>query len=335
MIIRCQVTDLENRLGYYLAESIYDPESGHILLKANYQISQSIIESLKNHCIDQILVSDGPVDENTAISSSSYDESISKSSISKLKSSFDIVKSEIKNKLNISGSTKDVISNEIIEHIENTISVIIEKVISNKTSRIYLSMISDRDDYIIQHSANVTYLVLNLVARSKSIKKMLYDPDAGMKRFSTASYNPTDLIPLGMACLLHDIGKVAMLDLIQARRKFSKEDPVWLEIKKHPIVGYKILFGKKIDSHALLGIKYHHENFDGSGYPYGIDGYKIHPYARIIRVVDSFDAATSNRPGNDARNPLECLKDIVNLNNKHYDPLVVTEFLAMIKNNIS
>ena len=80
-------------------------------------------------------------------------------------------------------------------------------------------------------------------------------------------------------------------------------------------------------------MKYHHENLDGTGYPYGIKGYKIHIYSRIIRIVDSYDAATTDRPGRPAKDREIIFKELKELSGTHYDQEIVDCFLEFMQNN--
>lgn len=98
-----------------------------------------------------------------------------------------------------------------------------------------------------------------------------------------------------LAGLLHDIGKIGVRDDV-----LSKVEPLspeeLLHIQQHPVIGYRILSGLTSIEHLLEGVLYHHEKYDGTGYPEGLRGTSIPEMARIIAVADSFDAMTSDRP---------------------------------------
>jgi HD-GYP domain-containing protein (c-di-GMP phosphodiesterase class II) len=107
--------------------------------------------------------------------------------------------------------------------------------------------------------------------------------------------NATQLAELAAAGLLHDIGKrhipAAVLN------KTSRLTPTeWELITRHPTDGYLELSRDKLTWPQLMVVYQHHERLDGSGYPTGIRGDEIHPWARICAVVDVFDAMTCNRP---------------------------------------
>lgn len=94
--------------------------------------------------------------------------------------------------------------------------------------------------------------------------------------------------------LLHDIGKIGIPDgIINKRDKLTEEE--YAEIKRHPEIGYEILKSITILPNLKIGVRWHHERIDGSGYPDGLKGNDIPEFARIISVADAYDAMTSNR----------------------------------------
>lgn len=107
-----------------------------------------------------------------------------------------------------------------------------------------------------------------------------------------------DIINLRKSALLHDIGKIGVNDSILLKEG-KLTDAEFEQIKQHPIYGYNILSQvNPIDNILPLldGVKYHHERYDGKGYPEGLSGKNIPLFGRIMAVADAFDAMTSNRP---------------------------------------
>jgi HD-GYP domain-containing protein (c-di-GMP phosphodiesterase class II) len=111
-----------------------------------------------------------------------------------------------------------------------------------------------------------------------------------------------DLSDLYLAGLLHDIGKIGIRDAV-----LCKQGPLTPEefdhIKQHPTIGYQILADLRSVRHILPGVLYHHERYDGKGYPHGLQGDSIPLLARILAVADSFDAMCSNRAYRSAMAP--------------------------------
>ena len=104
-----------------------------------------------------------------------------------------------------------------------------------------------------------------------------------------------ELHDLYLAGLLHDIGKIGVNDSILCKPGQLDNDE-FQQIQKHPVVGYDILRQVKNLQQVIPGVRYHHESFDGRGYPDGLAGEDIPLMARLLAVADSFDAMVSDRP---------------------------------------
>ncbi len=104
-----------------------------------------------------------------------------------------------------------------------------------------------------------------------------------------------DLYDIYLAGLMHDIGKVGIDDRI-LRKPGALTYSEFKEIQKHPLIGFAIMRGLKNLRKILPGIRNHHENYNGKGYPDGLEGEAIPLMARILAVADSFDAMSSDRP---------------------------------------
>jgi HD-GYP domain-containing protein (c-di-GMP phosphodiesterase class II) len=128
-----------------------------------------------------------------------------------------------------------------------------------------------------------------------------------------------------LAGLLHDIGKIGIRDEILTKRELLTE----LEIKhiqQHPVIGHRILAGLQAIAHLLPGVLYHHERYDGRGYPEGLSGDSIPLLARILAVADSFDAINTTRPYRSALAP-ECVDQILREGaGGQWDPLVIDAY---------
>lgn len=98
-----------------------------------------------------------------------------------------------------------------------------------------------------------------------------------------------------LAALLHDVGKIGVPEKILLKEgKLDEEE--WKVMKKHPLIGVEILREIKQLREVIPGVQYHHERYDGKGYPEGLSGEGIPLIARIIAIADSYDAMTSDRP---------------------------------------
>jgi putative nucleotidyltransferase with HDIG domain len=128
--------------------------------------------------------------------------------------------------------------------------------------------------------------------------------------------------------LLHDIGKIGISDRILLKPgKLTPEE--WIEMRKHPEIGYWILAGSRELRVASEIVIAHHERWDGQGYPNGAIGEDIPLGARIFSVVDTFDALTSNRPYHRGES-YEIARQEIEMNaGTQFDPAVVEHFLRV------
>lgn len=130
---------------------------------------------------------------------------------------------------------------------------------------------------------------------------------------------------LTVGALLHDIGKIEVSrEVLNKTGKLTEEE--WFAIRQHPVWGADMIRPISSLSDAVDIVQYHHENFDGTGYPYRIKGEEIPLGARILRVADSFDAMTSNRPYKRIFTFQEALEEIQAHSGTCYDPEVVEAF---------
>lgn len=130
--------------------------------------------------------------------------------------------------------------------------------------------------------------------------------------------------------LLHDIGKIGVPDnILNKTTKLTDEE--YEIIKRHTIIGSEILKGLTLISRFDEGAKYHHERYDGSGYPFGLKGEEIPLNARIIGIADAFDAMTANRIYR-KRLDMEVVKDeLRHWSGSQFDPGLVDVMLDLIE----
>jgi HD-GYP domain-containing protein (c-di-GMP phosphodiesterase class II) len=138
-----------------------------------------------------------------------------------------------------------------------------------------------------------------------------------------------DLVTLEAAGLLHDFGKIAIDEVLLLKPvKLSPAERA--EIQQHVIKGYYILSGFEEFGEILIGIRHHHEFWDGSGYPEGLTGDSISLIGRILTIADSYDAMTSERPYRKAKTRDYAIIELLDKAGIQFDPDLVEIFLTRL-----
>jgi len=174
---------------------------------------------------------------------------------------------------------------------------------------------------------------MTLSAVIKALEKRELEADGHSERMITFSLRLGYEIGLGkealrdleLGTMLHDIGKIGVSDEI-LKKPERLEMSEWASMKRHPIFGQDILHGIPFLDGASRIVAEHHECWDGSGYPFGLRGEEIALGARILAVVDAFDAMISDRVYRTGRSYAEALKEIEKCAGTQFDPLVVEAF---------
>lgn len=198
-----------------------------------------------------------------------------------------------------------------IQKLRKTVDEIVETIINNKDLNVNLSDLKIYDDYTYFHSVNVGVLAILIATRMKLPNHRLSE--------------------IGMAAMLHDVGKVFVnKQILNKPGKLSDEE--YTEMKSHSERGFEFLrYGFPSFSQDMLrAIMEHHERIDGKGYPACKRSSQISEYARIISLVDVFDALTSDRPYRNALTPSDAIEYIMAETNKAFDPIITKFFLSCV-----
>jgi diguanylate cyclase (GGDEF)-like protein/PAS domain S-box-containing protein len=141
--------------------------------------------------------------------------------------------------------------------------------------------------------------------------------------------SPEQINQVGIAGLLHDIGKIGVDDAVLNKTGlFTKSDRE--EIERHSESGWRILSNSDEYSGLAEYILYHHENIDGKGYPRGMKGEAIPLESKIIAVSDSYDAMTNDRPYRKAMSKSEAIEELRRFSGSQFDPEVVDVFIQKV-----
>ncbi len=129
--------------------------------------------------------------------------------------------------------------------------------------------------------------------------------------------------------LLHDIGKIGVPEsIINKNGRLTDEE--FRIIKEHSVMGYDILKNVKELPTLAVGARWHHERFDGCGYPDGLSGESIPPEARIIGVADAYDAMTSNRAYSSVRPQAQVRAEILRCKGSQFDPAIADVMVGIM-----
>ena len=183
-------------------------------------------------------------------------------------------------------------------------------VLRNPGALISLARLKTKDDYTYMHSVAVCALMVALGRELGLDEKMIRE--------------------VGLAGLLHDIGKMAIpLDILNKPGKLT--DSEFVCVKSHPEEGWKMLQeGRGVGETTPDVCLHHHEKVDGSGYPHRLAGDAISLVAKMGAVCDVYDAITSNRPYKAGWAPTESLRKMTEWSNGHFDPTVFRAFVKAV-----
>ena len=148
------------------------------------------------------------------------------------------------------------------------------------------------------------------------------------------SWSKQDCLNLYYTALLHDIGKIGIPDSI-LNKPVKLTDEEYRLVRNHPIMGANILRPITMVPQICDGAKYHHERYDGKGYPYGLKGNDIPYIARIIGIADAYDAITSNRIYEKAQVTDYAVSELEKGRGTQFDPYLTDVMLEVIKDGFS
>ena len=138
-----------------------------------------------------------------------------------------------------------------------------------------------------------------------------------------------DIRDLKVIGLLHDIGKIAIDEhILNKPGRLTEEE--WLQMKRHPEIGCRILSSSKEMTHYTEIILSHHEKYDGSGYPNGLKGEMIPYFSRVLTIIDSYDAMTCERTYKDIMSTQDAANELIRCSGTQFDRELVNVFVNSI-----
>jgi len=194
------------------------------------------------------------------------------------------------------------------DEVKGIVKEMSEMVFTNTNAMVGLSMIKNYDEYLYNHSVNVSIISLTL-ARHLKLERAVVDT-------------------IGVAALLHDVGKTGVAeDIIKKPGGLSSEE--WEKVKEHPVIGSDIAERMKEMPEEVCRIIYeHHIRHDHSGYPKS--DRQLYQHSMIVTICDAYDALTTLRVYQSPHQPVDAIKILRDLSGAHFTPEIVEAFSDMI-----
>lgn len=280
--------------GMVIDQSIMD-YTGRVLVARKAVLDRYIIDALRKMGISGVYIREGEEDPE--------DVTAEVEETPKAREVIEKIKVPDRAKVNLSESVKKrvetgmqfLFSNPKDEGFvseTNHISEALMKAIDeNDALAVDISALKVSDEYTFKHSVDVASIAMIIAKQLKLSSKEVYQ--------------------IGIAGLLHDLGKSEVPpEILNKPGKLTDEE---FEImKKHSVYGYNLLKEKEdIPKSVLYGVLQHHEKINGRGYPLGVSGEKISPYAKILTVADIFDALVTERPYKKGFSPRDSVEMIM------------------------
>lgn len=219
---------------------------------------------------------------------------------------FDFAKSTVDSCLSALRLSHDIDTNRVKSAVKNCV----KSVVSNPNAMMWLTQIKHKDDYTAEHSVRVSVMAVALGRELALLEKELED--------------------LGVAAMLHDVGKIKIPDEVLNKEGALKPEEYEL-MKTHTSHGKQLLMSKSdVPPIAVDVAASHHEHINGKGYPNGLTSEKIPFFAKIVAVVDAFDAITSDRVYSKARSTLEGLRILYECRGQQFDDEIVRAFVRLV-----
>lgn len=197
-----------------------------------------------------------------------------------------------------------------VTRIRTSVKSCVKSIVTNPNAMLWLGKLRTKDNYIAEHCLNVGILAI------------AFGRHLGMSE--------EELEVLGLCGMLHDVGKLKV-DQTILDKPASLSEEEFAVIKEHCLLGKQILSQDPNIPKSVIEAAYgHHERMDGSGYPRGVKAGTLNLYTRIISIVDTYDAITTNRCYDRSRPATEAMKILFGCRNTQFEPVLVEKFIECL-----
>ena len=301
------IENTEIDFDLYLSNSTNGHANYVLFCRGNEKFSEERGQDLFNRNIDKLYISSEDTEKYLKYQERNLNKIVQDRKISSSEKSivvYDVARNIIADLLN------DPKSGQHTERASEWISNTVSHIFNDEENINSLFHVLSNNYHVYTHSINVAVIGL-LFGKYLSLKEH-------------------DLQSLGAGLLFHDLGKVVVPRNVINKTGHLTEDE-FSAIKNHPKAGLDHLEYKgNIDGRSLKVVIQHHENYDGSGYPYNIRGNNIHLFGRIARIVDVYDAMTSNRSYAEAKRPFAALAEMKQKMSNCFDVELLKEFIYFL-----
>lgn len=197
-----------------------------------------------------------------------------------------------------------------VTRIRSSVKSCVKSIVANPNALLWLGRLRSKDNYIAEHCLNVGVLAI------------AFGRHLGL--------GPEELETLGMCGMLHDVGKLKVdQKILDKPARLTEEE--FSVIKDHCRIGKDILSqDKNIPDSVIEAAFGHHERMDGSGYPRGLPAETLNLYTRMISIVDTYDAITTNRCYDNSRPATEAMKILFSCRSTQFEPILVEKFIECL-----
>ena len=297
--------------GMIIDQSIKDG-SGRILVARGSQVDEELIAKLKRFGINGLYIREETDEEEWELMQTAAPETVQKIEELTVKDRVKVKLSEsVKQRVSegISFLYSNTDSNELTDVTKNIAGELMKAITDNDALAVDIGTLKVSDEYTFKHSVDVATMAM-VVAKKYGLSE-------------------TDVFDIGVAGLLHDIGKSRISkELLNKPGKLTEEE--FRHMKQHSVYGYNIIKDKnELKEPIKLAVLQHHEKTNGTGYPFGVDSSKICNFAKILTVLDIYDALVTDRPYKEAYSPRDAVEMIMAMTSE-LDMKAMKSFLGSV-----
>lgn len=283
--------------GMVIEQDIID-RAGRVLIARRTELDEYLIDALKRMGVPGIYIREGEEEEEDL----KKNEPVVSEAIRK---QYEKVKVEDPAKVRLSESVRkrvaegvqylyqDTKSEGFVDETRTITNDLMKAITDNDAIAVDISALKISDEYTFKHSVDVATMSMIVAKRYGFSRERVYE--------------------IGIAGLLHDIGKSQIPnEVLNKAGKLTDEE--FALMKQHTVLGYRILTDKnELSDDVKMGVLQHHEKTNGKGYPMGVEEDKINTFAKIISVVDIYDALVTERPYKKPFSPRDAVEMIMSM----------------------